>query len=77
MRGTVIGVAHQGETRQFLVDAGRGHTLLVRVPTPAAPRLGVGDPAWCRWETDDVHLFPHDGEHSAPPPTSVPDGHAG
>ncbi|MBT9257884.1 ABC transporter ATP-binding protein [Phycicoccus sp. MAQZ13P-2] len=77
VRGTVIGVAHQGETRQFLVDAGRGHTLLVRVPTPAAPRLGVGDPAWCRWETDDVHLFPHDGEHSAPPPTSVPDGHAG
>ncbi|NHA69330.1 ABC transporter ATP-binding protein [Phycicoccus flavus] len=73
VRGEVIGVAHQGETRQFLVDAGRGHTLLVRRPTPVAPRLGVGDTAWCRWEADHVHVFPHDGEHSAAPPTSVPD----
>ncbi|MBM6400320.1 ABC transporter ATP-binding protein [Phycicoccus sonneratiae] len=77
VRGTVIGVAHQGETRQFLVDAGHGHTLLVRRPTPASPRLAVGDTGWCRWRADDVHVFPHDGAHSAPPPTSVPDQRAG
>ncbi len=73
LRGTVIGVAHQGETRQFLVDVGHGHTLLVRRPTPVAPRLGVGDAAWCHWSAEHVHVFPHDGAHSAPPPTSVPD----
>ncbi|GGL43122.1 ABC transporter ATP-binding protein [Phycicoccus endophyticus] len=73
VKGTVIGVAHQGETRQFLVDAGDEHTLLVRRPTPRAPRLDVGDPAWCHWSPEDVHVFPHDGAHSAPPPTTVPD----
>ncbi len=73
VRGTVIGVAHQGETRQFLVETGSDATLLVRRPTPLAPALRVGDTAWCRWSAEQVHAFPHDPERSAAPPTAVPD----
>ncbi len=59
-RGTVIGVAHQGETRQFLLEVQPGQTMLVRRPTPVAPDLGSGDTAWCRWSADDVHVFSAD-----------------
>lgn len=58
VRGTVIGVAHQGETRQFLVEVRPGQSMLVRRPTPVAPDLGSGDTAWCRWSADDLHVFP-------------------
>ncbi|QIM22960.1 ABC transporter ATP-binding protein [Phycicoccus sp. HDW14] len=77
LRGTVIGLAHQGETRQFLVDVGDRQPLVVRRPTPDAPRLAVGDTVWCRWSAEHVHVFPQEGAHSAPPPTSVPDQQAG
>ncbi len=77
VRGTVIGIAHQGETRQFLVEVGERQPLVVRRPTPDAPRLVVGDTVRCRWSADHVHVFPRDGAHSAPPPTSVPDQQAG
>ncbi len=68
VRGSVIGIAHQGETRQFLVDVGHGTTLLVRRPTPVAPDLAVGDTAWCHWSADHVHVFPAD----QPTPTTSP-----
>ena len=62
VRGRVLGVAHQGETRQFLLDAGTERTLLVRRPTPVAPDLRVGDDAWAHWAAGDVHLFDHDDQ---------------
>ncbi len=68
VRGTVIGVAHQGETRQFLLEVRPGHSMLVRRPTPVAPALSAGDTAWCRWDADDVHVFPAD-----PDAVGVPD----
>ena len=68
VRGTVIGIAHQGETRQFLVDLGEERTLLVRRPTPVAPALEVGDTAWCHWSADHVHVFPAE----QPTPTRAP-----
>ena len=67
-RGTVIGVAHQGETRQFLIELRPGRSMLVRRPTPVAPDLATGDAAWCRWSADDVHVFPTD-----PDAPEVPD----
>jgi spermidine/putrescine transport system ATP-binding protein len=67
--GTVVGVAHQGETRQFLVDVGRERPLLVRRPTPSSPDLGTGDTAWCWWSPDHVHVFPAD---EAAPPSETP-----
>ncbi|MFN8189526.1 MAG: ABC transporter ATP-binding protein [Nocardioidaceae bacterium] len=67
--GTVVGVAHQGETRQFLVDVGRERPLLVRRPTPSSPDLGTGDTAWCWWAADHVHVFPAD---EAAPPSETP-----
>ncbi len=68
VRGTVIGVAHQGETRQFLLEVRPGQSMLVRRPTPVAPDLSSGDTAWCRWDADDVHVFPAD-----PDTPEVPD----
>ena len=62
VRGRVLGVAHQGETRQFLLDAGTERTLLVRRPTPVAPDLRVGDDAWAHWAAGDVHLFDHNDQ---------------
>lgn len=64
--GTVLGVAHQGETRQYLLDLGQEYTLLVRRPTPVAPDLRVGDAAWAWWQAEDVHVFERDT-----PPESV------
>jgi spermidine/putrescine transport system ATP-binding protein len=58
--GDVIGVSHQGETLQFLVSIGDGHTLLARLPRPNAPRLAVGDSVICSWEATSVHLFGSD-----------------
>ncbi|MEO6790045.1 MAG: ABC transporter ATP-binding protein [Ornithinibacter sp.] len=68
VRATVIGVAHQGETRQFLLEVRPGHSMLVRRPTPVAPALSTGDTGWCRWSAEDVHVFP--AEPDAP---DVPD----
>ncbi|MEO7131042.1 MAG: ABC transporter ATP-binding protein [Dermatophilaceae bacterium] len=70
--GTVIGVAHQGETQQFLLEVRPGHSMLVRRPTPAAPDLSSGATAWCRWRAEDVHVFPAvTGAAEVPAPDEV------
>ncbi|WP_255560003.1 ABC transporter ATP-binding protein [Salinibacterium sp. M195] len=81
--GTVIGVSHQGETLQFLVDIGHEQTLLSRVPRPNAPRLAVGDSVLCTWDASSVRLFPSEQasqaladiaravSHPAPPTSSI------
>ncbi|WP_111720676.1 ABC transporter ATP-binding protein [Homoserinimonas sp. OAct 916] len=56
--GELIGVSHLGETLQFLVQIGHEHTLLARLPRPAAPRLAVGDRVWCSWSDESVNFFP-------------------
>lgn len=58
--GRVIGVSHLGETMQFLVQLGADHSVIARRATPGAPRLAVGDEAWCSWRADSVQVFAAD-----------------
>ncbi|MDQ0894762.1 spermidine/putrescine transport system ATP-binding protein [Agromyces ramosus] len=64
-RGTLIGVAHLGETMQYLVRLGEEQSLIVRRPTPDAPQLAVGDPVVASWSAERVLLFPADDAASA------------
>ncbi|MCC2033667.1 ABC transporter ATP-binding protein [Microbacterium allomyrinae] len=71
-RGELIGVAHLGDTMQYLVRLGDDQSLIVRRPTPDAPALTVGDPVLCTWAAHHVLLFPADdaaqeGGYVAPP----------
>ncbi len=59
-QGRVIGVSHLGETMQFLVQLGSDHSVIARRPTPDAPRLAVGDEAWCSWRSGSVQVFAAD-----------------
>ncbi|MDQ2699143.1 MAG: ABC transporter ATP-binding protein, partial [Actinomycetota bacterium] len=65
VRGTLIGVAHLGETMQYLVGLGGDQSLIARRPTPGAPDLAVGDPVVCTWSAASVLLFPADDAASA------------
>ncbi|WP_173922972.1 ABC transporter ATP-binding protein [Agromyces sp. Marseille-P2726] len=65
VRGTVIGVAHLGETMQYLVGLGDDQSLIVRRPTPEAPDLAVGDAVVCSWKAASVLLFASDDAASA------------
>ncbi|MET0853575.1 MAG: ABC transporter ATP-binding protein [Microterricola sp.] len=57
--GSLIGVSHLGETMQYLVQLDGGEqSMLVRRPTPEAPRLAIGDAVWCSWRPESVILFP-------------------
>ena len=64
-RGTLIGVAHLGETMQYLVRLGDDQSLIVRRPSPEAPDLAVGDAVVCTWRAESVLLFPADDAASA------------
>ncbi len=60
--GSLIGVSHLGETMQYLVQLSGGaggaeQSMLVRRPTPEAPRLVIGDAVWCSWLPESVILF--------------------
>lgn len=71
-RGELIGVAHLGDTMQYLVRLGDEQSLIVRRPTPDAPVLQVGDDVVCTWAARHVLLFPadeaaHEGGYIAPP----------
>ncbi|HET8778947.1 MAG TPA: ABC transporter ATP-binding protein [Agromyces sp.] len=65
VRGTLIGVAHLGETMQYLVGLGGDQSLIARRPTPGAPDLAVGDNVVCTWSAASVLLFPADDAASA------------
>ncbi|HET6671819.1 MAG TPA: ABC transporter ATP-binding protein [Agromyces sp.] len=72
VRGTLIGVAHLGETMQYLVGLSGDQSVIARRPTPGAPDLAVGDPVVCTWAASSVLLFPADdaaiaGGYVAPP----------
>ncbi|HWI30633.1 MAG TPA: ABC transporter ATP-binding protein [Microbacterium sp.] len=73
VRGSLLGVAHLGETMQYLVRVADDQSLIVRRPTFAAPVLSVGDAVLCTWPAEHVLLFPADDDASAggyvPPPT--------
>jgi spermidine/putrescine transport system ATP-binding protein len=72
--GRVIGVSHLGETMQFLVQLGDDLSVIARRPTPDAPRLAVGDVAWCSWRAESVQVFAADDAATAggfvEPPTA-------
>ncbi|MBD3943165.1 ABC transporter ATP-binding protein [Microbacterium sp. NEAU-LLC] len=72
VRGTLLGVAHLGETMQYLVQVSDDKSIIVRRPTPEAPALSVGDAVVCSWDAANVLLFPADdaavdGGYVAPP----------
>lgn len=56
--GSLIGVSHLGETMQYLVQLADDATMLVRRPTPEAPRISVGDAVVCSWHPDSVTVYP-------------------
>ncbi|SFR69930.1 spermidine/putrescine transport system ATP-binding protein [Agromyces sp. CF514] len=71
-RGTLIGVSHQGETMQYLVQLADDQSVIARRPTPEAPQVAVGDAVVCSWRAESVMLFPADdaataGGYVAPP----------
>lgn len=71
-RGTLLGVAHLGETMQYLVRLGDDQSLIARRPTPEAPALSVGEAVRCTWSRESVLVFPADdaaveGGYVAPP----------
>lgn len=70
--GRLAGVAHLGETMQYVVEvpASTGTTSLIsRIPTPAAPSVRPGATVTASWSSDCVHLFTDD---PAPTTTSEP-----
>ena len=69
--GTVIGVAHLGETMQYLVRIGEDQSIISRRPTPEAPDLVTGSAVVCSWSAEHVLLFPGDQDAAGyvPPPT--------
>ena len=60
VRGTLLGVAHLGETMQYLVRVSDDKSIIARRPTPEAPSLSVGDAVLCSWDAENVLLFPAD-----------------
>ncbi|TQJ29806.1 ABC transporter ATP-binding protein [Microbacterium sp. SLBN-146] len=74
VHGHLIGVSHLGDTMQYLVRLGDEQSLIVRRPTPEAPKLSVGDAVLCDWRSDHVLLFPRDDAAEEggyiPPPTA-------
>ncbi len=71
VNGRIVSVARLGETVQFLVGLDDGVNLLVRRPTPSAPRLSPGDPVTCSWMPDDVLFFPTDADPARSDPTDA------
>ncbi|MBX3088518.1 MAG: ABC transporter ATP-binding protein [Cryobacterium sp.] len=68
--GSLVSISHLGETLQYLVDVGDGHTVLARRPRPGAPRLELKSKVWCTWNPESVLMFhAHDespGSHDSP-----------
>lgn len=64
--GTLIGVSHLGETMQYLVQlagdeaTGAAQSMLVRRPTPEAPRLSLGHAVVCAWHPQSLRIFSAD-----------------
>ena len=54
--GTVASVAHFGDALQYVVRTG-SRDVLVLTPRANAPRLAVGDAAWCTFTPADVYSF--------------------
>ncbi|TXK18703.1 ABC transporter ATP-binding protein [Homoserinibacter sp. GY 40078] len=72
--GEVIGVAHLGEMRQFLVQLDESTALLSRRPAPHSPDLTVGQRVWASWRPESVQVFARgtattDTSGYMPPPT--------
>jgi spermidine/putrescine transport system ATP-binding protein len=68
--GRVVGVAHLGETMQYVVEvatATGGTSLLSRIPTPVAPDVRSGDAVLASWSPESVHLFTDDPFVDDPP----------
>lgn len=60
--GTLVGVSHLGDVLQYVVKTAGGHEIVSRRQRANVERLPVGSAVWCRWETDEAHLFEPQGE---------------
>ena len=63
LAGTLAGLAHLGDTVQFVVmaDGPQGaKEIISRQPRHGAPKLEPGQPVWCTWEQHLTHVFPAD-----------------
>ena len=58
--GTLVGVAHQGEAMQYLIELRDGRTLLARRSLADGAGIGIGDPVVAYWDPADVRLFADD-----------------
>ena len=63
--GTLIGLAHLGESMQYLVQLDAGQSILSRRPTADAPSVAVGDAVRTSWKPEHVQVFPADGAEAA------------
>ncbi|MBX3098457.1 MAG: ABC transporter ATP-binding protein [Salinibacterium sp.] len=63
--GTLIGLAHLGESMQYLVQLDAGQSILSRRPTADAPSVSVGDAVRVSWKPEHVQVFPADGAEVA------------
>jgi spermidine/putrescine transport system ATP-binding protein len=54
--GSIASVAHFGDTLQYVVRTA-SRDVLVLTPRANAPRLAIGDAAWCTFTPNDVYSF--------------------
>jgi spermidine/putrescine transport system ATP-binding protein len=54
--GSIASVAHFGDTLQYVVRT-NSRDVLVLTPRANAPRLAIGDSAWCTFTPNDVYSF--------------------
>ncbi|NLT27353.1 MAG: ABC transporter ATP-binding protein [Microbacteriaceae bacterium] len=58
--GTLVGISHQGETMQYLIEGRDGRNLIARRPLADGAGLRVGDAVVASWDAADVRLFADD-----------------
>lgn len=63
--GHLVNVSPLGETQQFLVRLDDRQSILVRRPTPTAPRIAPGESVVCSWNAADVRFFEADDDPAA------------
>ena len=60
VEGELVGIAHQGESMQFLVEIPGGRTISSRRPVADRAGLQLGDRITASWAPEDVRLFAED-----------------
>jgi spermidine/putrescine transport system ATP-binding protein len=56
LRGSIVGVAHFGDTLQYVVHAGQ-REIVVLAPRATGSRFKLGDEVWATFGADDIYQF--------------------